>query len=82
MVSAKFNMYPNPATNIVNITNSENILVKQVTVYDSNNSKELNTQNFNNESQIQLNVENLASGTYILHIQTNDGLAVKKLVKK
>ncbi len=81
MVSAKFSMYPNPATNVVNITNSENMLVEQVTIYDSN-GKELNTQNFNNESQIQLNVENLVSGTYILQIKTDTGLAVKKLIKK
>lgn len=81
IVSAKFNMYPNPATNVVNITNRENMLVEQVTVYDIN-GKQLTTQNYNNETQIQLNVENLASGTYMLHIQTNAGLAVKKLVKQ
>src|SRR5690606_35158262 len=78
MVSAKFSIYPNPATNMVNITNSENMLVEQVTVYDIT-GKQLSTQNYNNEIQIQLNIENLASGTYMLHIQTNAGLAVKKL---
>src|SRR5690606_28658106 len=31
-VSSTFNIYPNPATNVVNITNSENMLVEQVTV--------------------------------------------------
>ena len=81
MVSATFNMYPNPATNVVNITNTQNILVEQITVYDMA-GKQLNTQSFNNESEVQLNIENLASGNYILHIQTNAGLAVKKLVKK
>jgi len=80
-VSAKFNMYPNPATNVVNIVNSENMLVEQVTIYDIS-GKQLTTQNYNNQTQIQLNVENLVSGTYMLHIQTNAGLAVKKLVKK
>lgn len=81
IVSAKFNMYPNPATNVVNIINSENMLVEQVTVYDIS-GKQLITQSFSNQTQIQLNVENLASGTYMLHIQTNVGLAVKKLVKQ
>ncbi|RRA93298.1 T9SS type A sorting domain-containing protein [Paenimyroides viscosum] len=81
MVSAKFNMYPNPATNVVNITNSENMLVEQVTVYDIN-GKQVTTQNYNSEQQIQINVENLASGTYMLHIKTNTGLAIKQLVKK
>ena len=77
----KFNLYPNPATNVVNITNSENMLVNQVTVYDIA-GKLISTQSFNEQTEIQLNVENLASGTYLLHLQTNEGTAVKKLVKK
>ncbi len=80
-LAAKFNMYPNPATNFVNITNSENMVVQQVTIYDVV-GKQLNTQNFNEETQIHLSVENLASGTYMLHLRTNEGIAVKKLVKK
>lgn len=80
-LSSKFNVYPSPATNIVNITNAENMLINQVTVYDLA-GKQLRTQSFNNEAEIQLNVEHLASGTYMLHIKTDAGLAVKKLVKK
>lgn len=80
-LAAKFNLYPNPATNVVNITNSENMLVQQITVYDIS-GKKLSTQTFNNEAEIQLSVENLASGTYMLHLRTNEGIAVKKLVKK
>lgn len=81
LLAEKFNLYPNPATNVVNINNSENMLVQQVTIYDIT-GKQLSTQNFTNEVEIQLNVENLASGTYMLHLQTNAGTAVKKLVKK
>ncbi len=80
-LAAKFNLYPNPATSVVNITNAENMLVNQVAIYDIA-GKQLSTQNFNNEAEIQLNVENLASGTYMLHLQTKQGTAVKKLVKK
>src|SRR5690606_5316596 len=80
-LAEKFNIYPNPATNSVTITNNENMLVKEVAVYDTT-GKLINTQNYNNEAEIQLNVENLASGTYMLHLQTAEGTAVKKLVKK
>lgn len=79
-ISRKFNLYPNPATNIVNITNSENIVVKQVEIYDLA-GKLINTQHFNNETEIQLNVETLTDGTYLLHLHTNNGVAVKKLIK-
>ncbi len=80
-LAQKFNLYPNPATNVVNITNSENMSVKQVEIYDLA-GKLINTQNFNNEVEIQLNVENLTSGTYLLHLQTNEGVAMKKIIKK
>src|SRR5690606_6035655 len=80
-LAQKFNLYPNPATTMVNITNNENRLVNKIEVYDTT-GKLINTQNYNNEAEIQLNVENLASGTYMLHLQTNEGTAVKKLVKK
>ena len=81
VLSNSFNLYPNPAKNVVNITNNENRLVQQVAVYDVT-GKLINTQNYNNETEIQLNVENLASGTYMLHLQTAEGKAVKKVVKK
>ena len=80
-ISQKFNVYPNPATSIVNISNAKNMLVNQITVYDMA-GKQLSTQSFNNEAEVQLNVEHLQSGTYMLHLQTNEGTAVKKLVKK
>ena len=80
-LAEKFNLYPNPANGVVNITNAENMLVNQVTIYDIA-GKQLSTQTYNNETDIQLNVEHLASGTYMLHLQTKEGTAVKKLVKK
>lgn len=79
--ASTFNLYPNPTENVVNITNSENMTVQQVAVYDVT-GKQLSIHSFNNETEIQLNVENLASGVYMLHIETNEGAAVKKLVKK
>ncbi len=81
ILSSKFNLYPNPATNIVNITNSVSMSVKEVEIYDVT-GKLISTQHFNNEVEIQLNIETLTNGTYLLHLQTNEGMAVKKLIKK
>ena len=80
-LASKFNLFPNPATNVVNITNADNLYVESVTVYDVS-GKEIKKQVFANESNIQLNVEDLASGAYMLHLQTNEGTAVKKIIKK
>src|SRR5690554_122274 len=80
-LAQKFNLYPNPATNVVNITNKENVGIEQIEVFDVN-GKMVKSQTCKNETEIQLSVENLASGTYMLHIKTNEGVAVKKVVKK
>jgi len=80
VLNEQFNVYPNPATNVVNVTNSANILVEQITVYDVA-GKQISTQVFNNENQVQLNIENLPTGTYLFHIETDQGTAVKKIVK-
>jgi hypothetical protein len=79
--TTKFNIYPNPASNLVTITNADNLLVQQVTIYDMA-GKQLSTQTFNTEAEVQLNVAHLANGTYLLHIQTTQGTAVKQLIKK
>jgi len=76
-----FNVFPNPAESVIHITNTNNLYVENVIVYDSS-GKEIKKQTFANETNIQLNIENLASGTYMLHLQTNEGLAVKKIIKK
>lgn len=80
-LATKFSVFPNPANNIVNITNNENIGVEQLQVYDVS-GKAVQSQIFNIENQVQLNIGNLASGTYMLHIKTNKGVAVKKIIKK
>ncbi len=79
-LSEKFNLFPNPATAIVNISNNEHMMVKEVEIYDTA-GKLTDTQTFNDKTEIQLNVSALNSGTYLLHLKTNEGIAVKKLVK-
>src|SRR5690554_449119 len=80
-ISGKFTIFPNPVTDMVTITNSENIGVNEVIVYDVT-GKKIKTKKYGNENNIQLNLSDLAMGTYFLHIKTNQGTAVKKIVKK
>lgn len=80
-ISNKFNIYPNPAKDIVNITNSENLGVEIIKIYDTN-GKLINTKMFNKESNVQLDISNYAVGTYLLHISTTNGTAVKKVIKE
>jgi|SRR5690554_67225 len=80
-VSEKFNIFPNPATDLVTITNNESIGIEKVSVYDST-GKIVKSQKGKKENEILLNTEDLNSGTYFLHIVTSDGTGIKKLVKK
>src|SRR5690554_3704861 len=80
-VSEKFNIFPNPATNVVTISNSENIGIKELLIYDIT-GRQISIYSYKNENEVQLNIKNLSSGTYFLHIVTDEGRGFKKLVKK
>src|SRR5690554_287972 len=80
-VSSKFNLYPNPATNIVTISNNEHVGINQLMVYDVT-GKQISTYSYKDEHEVQVNVDGLNSGIYFLHIVTDEGTGVKKLFKK
>jgi len=44
--------------------------------------KQIFTHSYKDKHQVQLNIEELKSGTYFLHIVTDEGTGIKKLVKK
>ena len=79
-ISSKFNVFPNPVNDVVTITNNENINIEQVEVFDII-GKTVKIQKGNNEKENTLNLEDLSSGTYLLHIKTDQGIAIKKVVK-
>ena len=72
----EFAMYPNPTSDVLNLTFSEN-LDKNYSVYDLLGREVLNGK-FENSSEAQISVENLQIGTYILRI----GGTNKKFIKK
>ena len=72
----EFAMYPNPTSDVLNLTFSEN-LDKNYSIYDLLGREVLNGK-FENTSEAQISVENLQIGTYILRI----GGTNKKFIKK
>lgn len=80
-VSDKFQVFPNPATTVVTINNDKQLEVEEVTIYDSL-GRVVKSELFSATSKVELNIENLASGSYFLHIKTTQGTGVKKLIKK
>lgn len=69
-------IYPNPTNNIINI-NSNNVEIKQISIY--NILGQLVKNNLNNQTTID--VSDLKSGTYLISIETENGIQTQKFIK-
>lgn len=76
-----FSIFPNPVTDELTITNSQSIGIEQLEMFDSS-GKSIKSLKFDNETTVQLNISDFASGIYYLQIKTKEGIAVEKVVKK
>ena len=73
---AQINVYPNPATDQVNITSSEEMT--RVAVFNYLGQKVYEEAVKNRE--YRMNVDNLTNGVYYLRIQTDSGLITRKIM--
>ncbi len=82
-LAKQFNLYPNPASDQVwlqlkgNDINLEGITINDVT---GRTLRTINMESF--ADQISIDLNGLAQGVLLITIQTNEGVAVKRLVKK
>ena len=70
----QFQVYPVPATNILNIKSTRSI--RQITIFNLR-GQQLLIQNKNTQ---KINISNLNNGIYILKIQTKNGLSITKKI--
>jgi len=78
--STMFDLWPNPANNKITIR-SEKIWNKEIDISILSMSGEpLLREKFNSQSQIELDVDMLAKGIYLVKIQSKKGIEVKKMV--
>ncbi len=75
-VSQNFNIYPNPTSDILNISLKNNLVLEHVTIYN-NLGQVVKTANKN-----VIDVSELAKGLYFVEVTTNQGKATKKVVVK
>lgn len=73
----KFNVYPNPANDILFIETTEN--VKEVNIYNIVGIPVYSEYNFSNNS---INVNDFAEGVYFISIKSDRGEVVKRFIKK
>jgi len=76
----KFSTYPNPSSNVVNISNNYDIQFTEVNITDIN-GRTVKSLKVNNLSEVQMNVSELNSGVYFMNIATDSGKVVKKFIK-
>ncbi|MNX72772.1 hypothetical protein D3C86_1041400 [compost metagenome] len=79
-IASKFSVYPNPSNNLVNIANDSNILLNAITITDLN-GRTVKSVKLDNVNEAQINISDLASGVYTMNISSDQGSAVKKIIK-
>ena len=72
-----FSFYPNPATDAINLSSTENI--ERVTIYNILGQKVID-QDINATSS-QLNVSNLVTGAYLMQVSVDGKTATYKVLK-
>ena len=74
------NVFPNPVSDIVNITSPE-ANIEMVTITDLN-GRTVKSINFNNVAETTIDASDLASGIYLMNITANGTVGTQKIVKK
>ena len=75
-------MYPNPATNVVYLSNPQSLELESVSIYDAIGRliKVIDLRNAGVETA--LDISELASATYLVHIKGAQGEITKQLIKE
>ena len=76
----KFTVSPNPVVDVINVSNSENILTSEININDVN-GRSVKSLKINNLNNFQVNVSDLNAGIYFLNITSDAGKVVKKFIK-
>ncbi len=76
-IANKFQVYPNPANDFLIIKNNENLKINALVITDINGREIINqTNNFE-----KMNVNELQKGIYLLKIDSESGIFIKKIIK-
>jgi hypothetical protein len=73
-----FTVYPNPTSSILNISNPNNVEIKNISVVDIN-GRIVKSQS---DSLSQINVSDLNAGVYFITIEAAEGKTTKKFIKQ
>lgn len=80
-IAEKFNIYPNPTNDIINVTSTDDVVINKIVVHDLSDKK-LKELSYKGTNDVQINMQDLSQGIYLLTLKTNKGTIVKKIIKK
>lgn len=78
---SEFIIAPNPVSDVLTISNSNNALIDAIQITDLN-GRVVKSIKVNGASNTQVNVSDLSAGIYMMNIASEQGTAVKKIIKK
>jgi len=79
-LAAALAVYPNPANNVINVSNAENILVNGIQIVDLN-GRTVKSVKYDGVTEAQVNISDLANGMYLMTVSSDKGSMTKKIVK-
>lgn len=79
-LASKFSVFPNPANNVINISNAENILVDGVEIVDLN-GRTVKSVKYDGVATAEINISELSSGLYMMNVSSDKGMTTKKIMK-
>ena len=78
---SNFAVYPNPTTDVLNISSSNNGAINAASITDMN-GRTVKTVSMNAVSEAQINISDLTAGVYFLNVTSDAGTGTSKIVKK
>lgn len=79
VAAAQFSVFPNPATDVINVANVQGLNAIQIVDL---NGRTVKSVNFGGVSEASVNVSDLTAGVYMMNIATEKGTSTQKIVKK
>ncbi len=79
-LNSNFSVSPNPAKDLITISNTENISVNSISITDLN-GRIVKQNTYSNETNVQVNISDLSSGVYMMNITSAEGSVTKKIIK-
>lgn len=79
--SEAISLYPNPTNDVITISNTSNIKIDGIIIYDTNGRIVTQIKSIDNNYNQMLNVSALSSGIYMVHIHSKEGSSIKRVIK-